>query len=426
MEKKSFVLKGNVAYSRKNRELCTVENGYIVCVDGVSKGVFAELPKEYKDLPLKDYGNKLIIPGLNDIHVHAPQYTFRGLGMDLELLDWLNTHTFPEESKYKDIEYADKAYDIFVDDLKKGGTTRAVIFATMHVPATELLMDKIEAAGLKCYVGKVNMDRNSADYLCEMKAENSLESTKKWLEDIEGKYENVKPVLTPRFTPTCSDELMEGLGDLQKKYDLPVQSHLSENFSEIAWVKDLCPWSTCYGDAYDHFGLFGNGAKTVMAHCVHSTDEEVDLMDKNGVFIAHCPQSNANLSSGIAPVRKYLDRNMHVGLGSDVAGGSNLSMFRAMQDAIACSKLRWRIQDESLKPLTAADAFYMATLGGGEYFGKVGSFEEGYELDALVLDDSGIRSVRELNIADRVERFIYLASEGGKIDAKFVGGNEIF
>ena len=147
--------------------------------------------------------------------------------MDLELLEWLNTRTFPEEAKYSDMEYARKAYTIFAENMKHSATTRACIFATMHREATELLMDLMEETGLKTMVGKVNMDRNSPDILVEETAE-SLRETRQWLEDIKGRYRNTAPILTPRFIPTCSDTLMEELKKIQMEYDLPVQSHLSE------------------------------------------------------------------------------------------------------------------------------------------------------------------------------------------------------
>ena len=202
-----------------------------------------------------------------------------------------------------------------------------------------------------------------------------------------------------------------------------INTYLSENLSEIGWVKELCPWSTCYGDAYDHFGLLGE--KTIMAHCVYSTDEEVDLLRRTGTYIAHCPQSNAQLASGIAPIRRYLDLGMNVGLATDVAGGADLSMWRCMADAVAVSKLRWRLVDQSLSPLTTQEAFWMATMGGGSFFGKVGSFAEGYELDALVLDDSAIRTPRDLTVWERLERYVYLAEEGGYLTRKFVAGRQI-
>ena len=422
---KNFILKGNICYSEDVHTLKTVQQGYLVCRDGKSEGVFWEIPDRFADYPLEDCGDMLIVPGLVDLHIHAPQFAFRGLGMDLELLDWLNTNTFPEESKYADLEYAQKAYRIFAESIKKSATTRVCVFATIHREATELLMDLMEDTGVKALIGKVNMDRNSPDYLREADGEASEQETVRWLEETLFRYENVKPILTPRFIPSCTDDLMERLGKLQKKYGVPVQSHLSENQEEVAWVKELCPQSKFYGDAYDQFGLFGENGKTVMAHCVYSSEEEIELIKERGVYIAHCPQSNTNLSSGVAPVRTYLDRKMNVGLGSDVAGGSGESVFRAMADAIQVSKLRWRMMDKSLKPITVEEAFYMGTLGGGSFFGKVGSFLEGYDFDALILDDSALIHPQSLTLRERLERFIYL-SDDRHLKGKFVEGKRIF
>lgn len=427
MEKQVFVLKGNLCYSTGQKKLRVVEHGYLVCEDGISAGVYEELPAHYMGCPVTDYGDKLIIPGLVDLHLHAPQYAFRGLGMDMELLEWLNTHTFPEEAKYRDLEYARDAYNIFVDDLKHGATTRACVFATVHLPATEYLMDRLESSGLKTMVGKVNMDRNTPDYLVEESAEKSAADTIQWLERTQGKYVRTKPILTPRFIPSVSDELMRQLREIRQAYGLPVQSHLSENQAEVEWVKELCPWSQCYGDAYDRFGLFGGAedGRTIMAHCVYSGDEERRLMKKRGVYVAHCPQSNTNLASGIAPVRKYLEEEIHVGLGSDVAGGFTESVFRAMADAVLVSKLYWRLVDEAMKPLTVEEAFYLGTRGGGSFFGNVGSFERGYELDAVILDDSKLRHPQHLEIKKRLERVIYL-SDDRHIVGKYVAGRKIF
>lgn len=271
-------LKGNIVYSKTPDVLEICENGFLVYEGNEIKGVYEELPEEYRDIPIEDYEERLIIPGLVDLHVHAPQYAFRGLGMDMELLDWLNTNTFPEESKYRDLEYAEKAYRIFVENMRQGATTRACIFATIHRESTLLLMDLLEESGLSAMVGKVNMDRNSPEYLVET-TEESAEETIKWLEEAaERNYRRIKPILTPRFIPSCTDELMKKLKSIQLKYQLQMQSHLSENFGEISWVQELCPDSAFYGDAYDQFGLFGKECKTVMAHCVHSDEREIERM----------------------------------------------------------------------------------------------------------------------------------------------------
>lgn len=421
----NFVLKGNLCYSETPDHICIVPNGYLVCIGGKSAGVFQTLPEQYASLPVEDFGDFLLMPGITDLHIHAPQFAFRGLGMDMELLDWLDTHTFPEEAKYADLEYADRAYSQFAAHLRRSATTRAAVFATLHVPATELLMQKMEDSGLCSFVGKVSMDRNCPDILRERDVETALADTERWICETQSRFAHTHPILTPRFIPSCTDALMQGLRKLAEKYHLPVQSHLSENLGEIAWVQELCPTSKFYGDAYDHFGLFGGDHACIMAHCVHSGEEEIALMRKNGVYIAHSPMSNANLSSGVAPISKFLAEGLRVGLSSDVAGGDTENMFHVMADAIRDSKLRWRLLDQEVKPLTVDQTFYIGTVGGGNFFGKVGSFAEGYELDVLVLDDSALEHPQELDVRSRLERCIYLADER-QIAAKYVAGRRIF
>ena len=427
----SFVIKGNVCQTIQPSALDLHEAAYAVCVDGVSKGVFAQLPQEYASLPLYDYGDALIFPGMVDLHVHAPQYAFRGMCMDLELMDWLNRYTFPEEEKYEDLTYAEKAYGMFVDALTKGATTRSCIFATRHRYATELLMQMMEDSGLVSYVGKVNMDREASEALTEDSADVSAYTTFGWINAVKDKFVRTKPILTPRFIPCCTDKLMEELREIQMAYGIPVQSHLSESKGEIDFVKSLRPQNAFYGDSYNAYDLFGKNddidtdVKTVMAHCVWSTDEEVEMMRRNGVFVAHCPASNMNLTSGIAPIRKYLDLGLHIGLGSDVAGGHSASVFRAITDAIQVSKMYFRMVDESYKPLVFSEAFYLATKGGGAFFGQVGSFEAGYAFDAVVLDDSVLSHPQSLNLAERMERAVYLGLDEKKITAKFVAGRKI-
>ena len=429
--KNSFVIKGNLCQTIHAGELDLHPNAYAVCVNGVSKGVFETLPEKYASLPLYDYGDALIFPGMVDLHVHAPQYAFRGMCMDLELMDWLNRYTFPEEEKYENLEYAKKAYEIFVNAMQKGATTRACIFATRHRYATELLMQLMEESGLVSYVGKVNMDREASEALTEESADISAYTTFGWINATKDRFENTHPILTPRFIPCCTDKLMEELREIQMAYGIPVQSHLSESKGEIDFVKFLRPDNAFYGDSYNEYDLFGKNddigtdVKTVMAHCVWSTDEEVELMRKNGVFVAHCPASNMNLTSGIAPIRKYLNLGLNIGLGSDVAGGHSDSIFRAITDAIQVSKMYFRMVNENDKPLVFSEAFYLATKGGGAFFGKVGSFEEGYEFDAVVMDDSVLSHPQHLNLAERMERAVYLGLDEKNITAKFVAGRKI-
>ncbi|MDD3336638.1 MAG: amidohydrolase family protein [Eubacteriales bacterium] len=419
----SFVLAGHLITTPEPKAFSVLENGYLVIENGLIQGCYSSLPEKYAALPLQRYDHQLIIPGLCDIHVHAPQYAYRGLGMDLELLEWLNTHAFPEEAHYEQMEYAQKAYGQFVHDLQNSATTRASIFATLHVPATLLLTQLLEQAGMRGYVGKVNMDRNSPDNLRERDAKESLRQTEEWLTQT-ASFRRVRPILTPRFVPSCSDELLEGLAALRKRDHLPLQSHLSENENEIAWVKELCPAASCYADAYALRGLLEEDGSVVMAHCVHPTDGERKILKEKKVLVAHCPASNTNLCSGIAPIRRFLEEGISVGLGSDIAGGYELSMFRAMTDAVQVSKLRSCFDPLKPKPLSLSEAFYLATKGGGQLFGQVGSFEKGYQADIVVLDDSRIESARPLKVEERLERAIYLEKDV-RITAKYIAGEPV-
>ena len=362
---KREVIHGDICYTPSPQEMKQVKDGYIIVEDGIVKDVCTTKP-EGDDYIYSDYSGKMIIPGMSDLHAHAPQYSYTGLGMDMELLDWLNTYTFPEESKYSDMGYAKKAYDIFAEDVLNTTTTRIVCFATIHMPATLYLMEKLDSLGIKGYVGRVNMDRNAQDSLLEPSSQAAIDATREFIINTRDKFENIKPIITPRFTPSCTDETMYGLGSLAKEYGIRVQSHISENPSEVAWVKELCPWSSCYADTYYKTGLLGSKENpAIMAHCVYSmdSDEEMRLLQECGIYIAHCPQSNINVSSGIAPIREFMDLGMNIGLGSDVAGGSSLDIRRAVVDAIGVSKLRWRIMDNTKPALTPLEGLYLATKG---------------------------------------------------------------
>jgi len=423
MNDKTFALKGICMYS-KTQQSIEVMDGYVISADGICQGTYENIPKEFEGIIVHDYTGKLIIPGLIDLHLHAPQYPFRATGMDLELLEWLDTYTFPEESQYADIEYAKKAYSIFVKDLKNSPTTRACIFGTIHNEATLLLMKLLEETGMKTMVGKVNMDRNCPDYLKEDSAEKSIEDTIKFIKYARQNYKNTVPILTPRFIPTCSDDLMVSLGRLKEEYHLALHSHLSENKTEIEWVRNLCPDADSYGDAYERRGSFDESGKTIMAHCVYLSEEEEDLLKRRNVFIAHCPDSNMNLSSGIAPISRYLKKGLKVGLGSDLAAGSFINLFHSMSSAIQSSKIYWRLVNETDVPLTLEEAFYLGTKGGGAFFGKVGSFEQGYQMDAVILSDDNIESSKISTPKERLERIIYLGKDENVI-SKYVDGKLI-
>lgn len=418
---KKKVYKAHILYTKERNRFEVLENGYVaVDADGRVSEVASDLKSlDCGDSEVTDFGDCLLIPAMNDLHVHAPQYRNQGIAMDLELLPWLQNYTFPEEMKYADLAYAERMYRRFVHDLWRFGTMRACVFATIHTDSTRLLMRIVQEAGMGALVGKVAMDRNCPEGLSEPVGEMVL-----GYEDLIAEFNNpdalVRPIITPRFVPSCTPETLRACGELAAKYQLPVQSHLSENKDEVALVRTL--ENTWYGDAYNRYGLFGQ-TPTVMAHCVFTEGEELELMRRNRVVVAHCPTSNLNVASGMAPVRQFLDNGLCVGLGSDISGGHDLSIFRMMVYAIQVSKMYYQ-QNHDRSFLTLSEAFWMATKSAGSFFGRVGSFEPGYEFDALIIDDSDLNH-DNYSLLERLERYIYLGDDR-QIKHRFCRGKEIF
>ena len=367
------IYRANIIYTPTPQKLAIIPHGYVVVKsNGLIEGIYTELPENIDwRRQVMDFGDKLLIPAFNDLHVHAPQYRNMGLALDLELLPWLNTYTFPEETKYANPDYARRLYRRFVHELWMQGTMRSAVFGTIHPESTRILADLFIQAGMGAYVGLVGMNRNSPETL-----QNTTEEVMDGLRMLKAHLDEhspnglVQPIITPRFIPSCSDGMLRALGAYAAETGLPVQSHLSENRSEIDWVKELEPDSTCYGDAYNKYGLFGQ-TPTLMAHCCFTDGEELELMKRNGVYVVHCPMSNSNLSSGMAPIRKFLDAGIKVALGTDVSAGHHLSMMRVMQYAIQVSKLNYSQTHGEMPFLSLSEVFYLATKGGGSFFGKV-------------------------------------------------------
>lgn len=408
------IYKAHILYTKQQSCFEVLQNGYVAVDDnGRVICVAPDLAAlNMEDAQLIDLGDRLLIPAMNDLHVHAPQYPNQGIAMDLELLPWLQNYTFPQEVKYADTQYAERQYRLFLRDLWRVGTMRACVFATVHTPATCLLMRLFQQSGMGAFVGKVAMNRNCPPSLVEtvddmLRGYEALRDMCK-ASETDSQQPLVQPIVTPRFIPSCTPEMLRACGELAEKYGMPVQSHLSENKDEIAWVKSLEPESTCYGDAYDRYRLFGQ-TPTVMAHCVWTEGTELELIKQRGVLIAHCPTSNLNVASGMAPIRHFLNEGLRVGLGSDVSGGHHLSIFRTMVYAIQISKMLYQ-QDHGQSFLTLSEAFWLATKSAGSFFGQVGSFEPGYEFDALVIDDADLNH-NNYSLLQRLERYIYLGDD---------------
>lgn len=410
-----LILKGNIAFSVSPDNIMTCSDSYIIVENGLVQGIYQQMPENYAGIQVADYGNDLIIPAFIDLHIHAPQFYQRGVGMDMELLDWLKKYTFPQEEQFSNLDYARRVYRDFADELIRQGTFHASIYATIHKEATEILFEILSKKGIRAYVGKVNIDRNSSRNLIE-KTDLSLRET----EELIIKYMDnpIKPIITPRFVPTCSTALLKGLGELAVKYNLPVQSHLAENRNEVEWVQELHPEVETYSEVYHYNQLFGQ-TPTLMAHCIYLEDKEIELIRNSNVIPVHCPESNLNLASGIMPVRRLLDKGIKVGLGTDVGGGHNISMTKAIVRAIQLSKIA-KVHDPSILPLTLKEVFYMATKGGGSFFGKVGSFEKDYSFDGIVIDDASL-GTPSLDILERLQRFIYIGDDRN-IRARYMNG----
>ena len=399
------VLRGHIISAPQLGHLNILERGYLVLEDGVIVGTYDRLPETYAGAPQTDYGDKLLMQSFADMHLHAPQYPMLGMGMDLPLLDWLNTYAFPTEARFADPEYARRIYRRLASDLITNGTTRVCMFSSLHTEATWVLMEELERAGVTGYVGKVNMDRNGAAGLLQETTEQSAAETLRWLEGC--RFDHVKPILTPRFTPSCSDALMARLGEIAAEKGLYVQSHLSESLPEMEWVRRLHPECESYWETYDKYGLWKD--HTVMAHCVHSNARERAAMRRSNVLAVHCADSNVNICSGVCPVRLLLDEDNWVALGSDIAGGAQLPMYKVITASIRASKTRRIMDGWSTDFLTVEEAYYLGTTAGHRYFGAGEGFAPGDKLHAIVLDDSDFpESGKELTVRERFERAIYM------------------
>ena len=415
------VLRGNIIQAPRLGELDIREHGYLVLEDGVVQGVYDALPQALASAPITDYGDRLIMQSFVDMHLHAPQYPMLGMGMDLPLLDWLNTYTFRTEARFADPDFARRTYRrlasvlffngttcvflFFVSDLITTGTTRVRWFSSLQTEASFSLMEELERAGVTGYVGKVNMDRNALPGILQETTEESVSETLRWLDGCH--FEHVRPIITPRFTPSWSNELMAALGEIARDRGLYVQSHLSENRGEIAWVKELHPDCAQYWETYDKYGLWKD--HTVMAHCVHSDARECAAIRRAGVVVAHCAGSNINLCSGVSPVREMLQQGIWVTLGSDIAGGAQLPMYKVITMSIRASKIKRMETDWSEDFLTVPEGYYLGTTAGHRYFGGGEGFAVGQPLHAIVVDDGDFpESVRPLTVRERFERSLYM------------------
>ena len=413
-------LRGNVFFSKSRKETVALEDGYIAVENGIVEGVFETLPEKYQGAEIEDYRESVIIPAFSDLHVHAPQYPQRGLAMDRLLYEWLNDYTFPLEAKYRDLSFAMQVYDAFAADLIANGTLHACIFGTIHPEATGYLLELLEKKGVPSFVGKVNMDKASPEYLCET-TEESLRETEAFLEKYSGNR-TAKPILTPRFAPTCSRKLMNGLGDLAKKYHAGLQTHLVESKWEAGQAIADFPDASCDTEIYERAGLMENGP-VVAAHFIFPTGDDIRILKAHGGYAVQCPDATVNVIAGIMANSSLDEQGVNLALGSDIAGGHHIGIYGQVAKSVQLSKIREFYEPQGSRTIGFEEAFYMATKQGGEIFGNVGSFEKGYRFDALVL--SGIEDpFLKLTPRQVVERFCYCGTKEN-IKARYLDGERL-
>jgi len=394
-----------------------LEDGYVAVDDDgriASVGEWAYAPRG----EVLDLTGKLITPGLIDTHLHAPQLEMIG-SYGGHLLEWLNRYTFPTERKFEDPVHARRVASAFYDELLRNGTLTALIFSTVHATATDIFFEEAERRGFRGIIGKAMMDRNAPEYLLDASAKQSYDESRVLLEKWHGRG-LLNYAITPRFAPTSTPEQLEYAGQLKKEFpDAWVHTHISENRNEVLWVQALFPEAE-YADVYDRYGLLGE--RTVLAHGVWLTPEELDLLSRRRARIAHCPNSNLFLGSGLFPLFRVLEAGVVVGLGSDIGAGTTPSLFNAMADAYKVQQ----VQNVSLSPF---HLWYLATLGGARALtldAETGSLEAGKSADFLVLDLHAtpllaMRTGRASSLEDLLAGLIFMGDDRA-VERSFIAG----
>jgi guanine deaminase len=348
-------------------------------------GTRAEALSEYENIPEERYENAVILPGLVDTHVHLPQYQAAAVGTG-ELLDWLNTYIFPLEARFADEEYSHIHAQRFFHDAVRLGTTTMSVYCSSHRPATDIAFEAAFHTGLRVCMGKTMMDFGAPENILHSVSDNiadSLALAKAWHGAGNGRLHYT---LTPRFAGSCSRDLLKKTGEIAQAEGLRIQTHLSENPAELRYIAELFPEHASYTDVYHAYGLLTE--RTIMAHSIYLSPQEKSLLKAHNCSIAHCPCSNRFLQSGVMALRQMLGEGFRIGLGTDIAGGSSLSMFNEAKEAAESSKT-WNIlhRGEETPAITAEESLWLATLGGAQALGladTIGNFAIGKDADFIV------------------------------------------
>ena len=402
------IFQGTAFTSKSSKEVQILKD-YLFCInaDGMIEKTVAPEHPDYQTL-LNAYKGKenfhqlaegqYFLPGFVDLHVHAPQWAQSGTALDIPLYDWLNTYTFPIESKFSDLDFAKEVYEDLVSTLLANGTTTSLYFATVHKEASLLLAQICAQKGQRGLVGKVVMDdpEQTPEFYRDADVQTALADTEEFIlavkELAKTTKQGVYPVVTPRFIPSCTDGALKGLGELAAKYDTHIQSHCSESDWAHGYVQERFNKNDAF--ALHDFGLLGD--KAVMAHCNFLNDEDVELFAETGTAISHCPISNAYFANSVIPVAHIHAKGVDIGLGSDVSGGFSPSLFDNARQAVMSSRMLEDGVNPSLPAakrgvpnsrITINEAFYLATAGGGESLSlPIGRLQENYTWDVQIID----------------------------------------
>ena len=450
-EELKFAIRGTLIHAPSAGDIKVLENallavddgGRIAAVTGPGQPDYGKLEQTAREAGKLEVlsAEEYLLPGLVDTHVHAPQWPQLGKALDRPLDEWLQKYTFPLEARYADAEFAERVYDNLVHTLIANGTTTAIYYATIHLEASMRLAEICLEKGQRALVGKVAMDNpeQCPDYYRDASTGQGLEDTGSFIEQVVGMPGNagrlVLPVITPRFIPACTDEMLLGLGDLAQRTGCHVQTHCSEGDWEHTYVLER------YGKtdtlSLDGFGLLT--PQTILAHCDFIDDVDMGVIKGAETGIAHCPLSNLYFANAVFPARKALDRGLQVGLGTDIAAGANPGILHNCQMAVTASRaledgvnpdLRTEERGTAGARIDFREAFWMATAGGGEALGlKVGKFERGYEFDAIVVDtgapDSNLIIWEDMDEGDDILQKIIYNADRRNIKRVWVQGEQV-
>ncbi|MEH7331557.1 guanine deaminase [Neobacillus drentensis] len=402
------VFQGTAFTSQSPKEIQILKD-HLFCIneDGMIEKMIAPEDKGYQALLDAYQGTEnfqrldegqYLLPGFIDLHVHAPQWAQAGTALDIPLYEWLNTYTFPIESKFSDLDFAKNVYEDVVSALLANGTTTALYFATVHKEASLLLAEICAEKGQRGLVGKVVMDNpdQTPEYYRDADTVSALADTEEFIlavrELTKRTKQGVYPVVTPRFIPSCTDDTLKGLGELAAKYDTYVQSHCSESDWEHGYVQDRFHKNDAF--ALNDFGLLRE--KSVMAHCNFLNDDDAGLFAETGTAVCHCPISNAYFANSVIPIARFHSKGVEIGLGSDISGGFSPGLFDNVRQAVMSSRMLEDGVDTTLSAeergvpnsrITINEAFYLATAGGGESLSlPIGRIAEKYVWDVQLID----------------------------------------